>query len=169
MSEAADGGVVSARRTKDPAATRADAATTRMALRMEPPALQESGRTRIRVDRDCPRIRAFREVKNVSVRVLFDGHAVVHLIDPQNLGVAAVGPELVILAHDQRFDRLGRTDLRTESAEAAPREVEVEIVEDFNLLSGLPVAAERDQIVGARLGALVAADAGLGAGAGLGL
>src|SRR5262245_61256983 len=90
ISDACDGGVVSARRMNEAAATRADAAATRMALRMNPPALQESDRYRIRSDRDCPRIRVFREVKNISARVLLDWHAVVHLIDPQNLGVAAV-------------------------------------------------------------------------------
>src|SRR5262249_27367049 len=169
MSEAWDGGVASARMANDAAATRADTAATRMALRMNPPALQESGRNRMQSDRDCLRIRVFREAKNVSVRVRLDGHAVVHLVHPQDLRVAAIAAQFVILAHDQRLDRLGRTDLGAESAETAPRKVEVEIVEDFNLLSRLAMATERNQVVGARFRALVADDAGLGAGAGLGL
>src|SRR5262249_7751466 len=68
-----------------------------------------------------------------------------------------------------RFDRLGGTDLRAQPAEAAPGQIEVEVVEHLDLGAGLPVAAERDEVVGARLRTLVADDAGLGAGAGLGL
>src|SRR5262249_52973471 len=103
------------------------------------------------------------------VRVLLDRDAVVHLIDAENLRVAALASELVVLAHDERLDWLGRAHLRAEAAEAAAREVEVEVVENLDLLSRLAVAAERDQIVGTRLRALVADDAGLRAGAGLGL
>src|SRR5205085_8578252 len=66
-------------------------------------------------------------------------------------------------------DRLGRADFRAQPAEAAARQVEVEVVEHLDLLSGLAMAAERDQIVGTRLRALIADDAGLGARAGLGL
>src|SRR6185312_5221491 len=112
---------------------------------------------------------AFRKAKSISVGVLLDGYAVVHLVDPEDLGVAAVRAELVVLAHDERLDGLGRAHLGAQAAEAAARQVEVEIVEDLDLLSRLAMPAERNQIVGARLRALVADDAGLGAGAGLGL
>src|SRR5262249_57969744 len=58
---------------------------------------------------------------------------------------------------------------RAQTAEAAPGEVEVEVIQDFYLRPGLPMPAERNEIVGTRLRALVADDAGLGAGARLGL
>src|SRR5262249_34436231 len=48
-------------------------------------------------------------------------------------------------------------------------EVEVEVVEHLDLLARLAVAAKRDQIIGAGLGALVAHDARLRAGGGLDL
>ena len=97
------------------------------------------------------------------------GDAVVHLVDAEDLRFAAVAAELVVLAHDERLDRLGRADFRAQAAEAAARQVEVEVIEDLDLLPRLAVAAERDQIVRARLRALVADDAGLGAGGRLGL
>src|SRR5436305_1173290 len=103
----------------------------------------------------------FREAKNVSVGVLLDRDPVVHLVHSQDLRVAAVGTEFVILAHDQRLDGFGRTHLGAQPAEAAPRQVEIEVIEDFYLLPRLAVAAEGDEIVRARLGALVADDAGL--------
>src|SRR5262249_55923946 len=155
--------------TRDAAATRADTTATRKALRMGPPALQESGRIKLQPDRDCPRIRVFREGKNVSARVLFDGHAVVHLVDAKDLRIPAIAAEFVILAHDQRLDWLGGTDFGAQPAEAAPRQVEIEVVEHFDLLARLAVTAERNEVVGARFRALIAHDAGLGAGAGLGL
>src|SRR6185436_19583261 len=49
------------------------------------------------------------------------------------------------------------------------RQVEVEVVEDLDLLPRLAVSAEGDEIVRTSLGALVADDAGLGAGGRLGL
>src|SRR5690348_18272684 len=103
------------------------------------------------------------------MRVLFDRNSVVHLIDAEDLRLPAVASELVVLAHDEGLDRLGRTDFGAEAAEAAARQVEVEIIEDLDLRAWLAVPAERDQVVGARLGALVADDAGLRAGARLGL
>src|SRR5690242_20202043 len=66
----------------------------------------------------------FREAKNLSVRVLFDFYSVIHLIDAQNLGIAAVTSQFVVLAHDQRLDRLGRADLGAQPAEAAAGQVE---------------------------------------------
>src|SRR6185295_10331095 len=111
----------------------------------------------------------FREAKNVSVRVLFDSNAVVHFVNPQNLCIPAVAPQLVILAHDERLDRLGGAHFGAQAAKTATRQVEVEVVENLDLLARLPVAAEGDQVVGARLGALVADDAGLGTGGGLDL
>src|SRR5262249_55755443 len=107
--------------------------------------------------------------KGKSVRVLFDRDAVVHLVDAQNLRLAAVAAELVVLAHDERLDRLGRAHLGAQPAEAAARQIKVEVVEDFNLRARLAVSTECDQIVRTRLRALVADDAGLRAGAGLGL
>src|SRR5262245_27472478 len=159
---------------------------------MEPPALQESDRGRSCGDGDSTRRWGFRNAKNISgarlskwpgssrsgtaggpypplTCVLLDRHPVVHLVDPEDLRLAAVAAKFVILAHDQRLDRLGRTDLRAETAEAAAREVEVEVVEDLDFRPRLAMAAERDQIVRARLGALIADDARLRAGAGLGL
>src|SRR4029079_3855686 len=111
----------------------------------------------------------FRNAKNVSARVLLDRDPVIHLVDAHDLRIAAVGSELVVFAHDERLDRLGRTDLGAQPAEAAARQVEVKVVENFYLQTGLAVAAERNQIVRAGLRALVADDARLGAGGGLGL
>src|SRR5260221_14726474 len=93
-------------------------------------------------------------------RVVLGRPAVVHLVDAQHLRVAAVASELVPLAHDERFDGPRGTHLRAQTAKAAPREIEVEVVEDLDLLSGLPVATKRDQIVGAHLRALAADGAG---------
>src|SRR5688572_290986 len=107
--------------------------------------------------------------KTLSACVLLDRHSVVHLIDAQDLGVAAVTAKLVVLAHDERLDRLGWADFGAQPAEAAARQVEVEVVEHFDLQARLAVTAEGDQIVGARFRALIADDAGLRAGGGLGL
>src|SRR3954471_71007 len=104
---------------------------------------------------------AFREAKNISAGVLLDLDAVVHLIDAKNLGVAAVAPQFVILAHDERLNRLGRAHFAAQTAKTAARQVEIEVVEDFDLLSRLSVTAERNQVVGTCLGALIADDAGL--------
>ena len=68
---------------------------------------------------------------------------------------------LIVLAHHERLDRFGRADLGAEPAEAAARQVEVEVVEHLDLDPRLAMAAERDEVIGARLGALVADDAGL--------
>src|SRR5437773_12524663 len=103
------------------------------------------------------------------MRVLLDRDAVVHLIDPENLRFTAVAAELVVLAHDQGLDRLGGTDLGAEGAEAAAREVEIEVVEHLDLLTRLTVAAQGNKVVGTRLRALIAQDAGLSAGSRLGL
>src|SRR6185503_5383668 len=92
-----------------------------------------------------------------------------HLVNAHDLRIATVGPELVVLAHDERFDRFGRADLGAQPAEAAARQIEVKVVEDFYLQTGLAMAAERNQIVRAGLRALVADDARLRAGGGLGL
>src|SRR5262245_46003143 len=100
---------------------------------------------------------------------MLDRDAVIHLVDAEDLAVAVVRAELVVLAHDERLHRPRRADLGAEPAEAAAREVEVEVVEDLDLLSGLAVAAERDQVVGTGLRALIADDAGRGAGFGLDL
>src|SRR2546425_1052377 len=94
-----------------------------------------------------------------SMRILFDRHSVVHLVDAHDLGVAAVAAQLVIFAHDERFDRLGGTHLGAQSAEAAAREVEVEIIENLDLLAGLAVTAEGDQVIRTGLRALVARNA----------
>src|SRR4029453_7600613 len=72
----------------------------------------------------------FREAKNISPRVLLDRHPVIHLVDAENLRIPVVASELVVLAHDQCLDRLGRAHLGTEAAKAAAGEVEVEVVED---------------------------------------
>src|SRR4051812_30922074 len=96
--------------------------------------LQESGRTVAKPWMDDAPRRGFREAKNVSVRVLFDFNPVVYLIDAQDLGVAAVAPQLVVLAHDQRLDRLGGAHLGAQPAEAAARKIEVEVVENLDLL-----------------------------------
>src|SRR5439155_15900046 len=98
-----------------------------------------------------------------------DRDAVVHLVDAKDLSFAAVAAELVIFAHDQRLDRFGRADFRTQSTEAAAGEIEVEVVEHFDLDARLAVPPEGDQIVWTRLRALIAHDAGLRAGRGLGL
>src|SRR4029453_3679662 len=90
-----------------------------------------------------------------SACVLFDRHAVVHLINPKNLRLAAVTPELVILAHDERLHRFGWTDLRAQPAEAASRQVEVEVVEDFDLLARFTVTTQRDEVVRTRFRALI--------------
>src|SRR5207249_3965473 len=70
---------------------------------------------------------------------------------------------------DQRLDRFGRTDLGAQPAEAAAGQIKVKVIQDLDFLPGLAVSAERDQIVRAGLRALIADDAGLGAGAGLDL
>src|SRR5947207_11902963 len=93
--------------------------------------------------------------------VLLDGDAVVHLIDPHDLSLSAVAAKFVILTHDQRLDWLGRTDFGAQTAETATRQIEIEVVQDLDLLSRLAVAAERNQVVGARLCTLIADDAGL--------
>src|ERR1700730_4085411 len=103
----------------------------------------------------------FRNAKNVSARVLLDRHPVVHLVDAHDLRIAAVGSELVVFAHDERFDRLGRANLGAQPAETAARQIEVKVVENFYLQTGLAMAAERNQIVRAGLGTLVADDARL--------
>src|ERR1700737_2684042 len=94
------------------------------------PPLQESGRARAKAWLDYAPGSGFREAKSVSAAVLLDFDAVVHLIDSQDLRVAAVASQLVVLAHDQGLDRLGRTDFGTQATETAAREVEVEVVED---------------------------------------
>src|SRR5437867_9798299 len=101
--------------------------------------------------------------------VLLDGDAVVHLIDPHDLSVAAVAAKFVILAHDQGLDWLGRTDFGAQAAEAAARQVEIEIVEHLDLLSRLAVTTERNEIVRAGLGALITNDTRLSTGARFGL
>src|SRR5881296_2488545 len=101
---------------------------------------------------------------DASAGVLLDRHPVVHLVYAKDLHFAAVATKFVILAHDERLDWLGRANFRAQAAKAAARQVEVEVVEDLDLLSGLSMSAERDEIVGAGLRALVADDAGLSAG-----
>src|ERR1700733_12058709 len=56
-----------------------------------------------------------------SAGVLLDRHAVVHLVHAHDLRLTAVTAELVVLAHDQRLDRFGRTDLGAQPAKAAAR------------------------------------------------
>src|SRR5262249_48874866 len=85
-------------------------------------------------------------------------------VDAQDLRLAAVAAKLVILAHDERLDRPGRTHFRAQPAEAASGQIEIEIVEDLDLLPGLAMPAERDEIVGTHLRALIADDARRGAG-----
>src|ERR1700722_10536302 len=80
-------------------------------------------------------------------RVLLDRHAVVHLVDPQDLRFTAVAAELVILAHDEGLDGLGRADLRTEAAETATRQIEVEVIQHLDLEARLAVPPERDQVI----------------------
>src|SRR5262245_29272186 len=58
-------------------------------------------------------------LSKISAGVPLDCHPVVHLVHPKNLGVAGVDAELVVLAHDQRLDRLRRTHLGAQPAEAA--------------------------------------------------
>src|SRR4249920_2291480 len=81
-----------------------------------------------------------------SAGVVLDRNAVVHLVDPENLGIPAVTAELVVLAHDERLDGLGRTHFRAQAAEAAPGQIEVEVVEDLDLLARFAVSAQRDQV-----------------------
>src|SRR5262245_17565382 len=100
------------------------------------PALQESIPPESAANRTIP-ARGFSKSESretVSVCVLLDGNAVVHLVDPQDLRLATIAAELVILAHDERFNRLGRANLRTEAAKTAARQVEVEIVENLDFL-----------------------------------
>jgi len=52
------------------------------------------------------------------VRVGLDRDAVVHVVDPHDLRLAAVAAQLVVLTHDERFHRLGRADLGTQATEA---------------------------------------------------
>src|SRR3954468_21238763 len=92
-------------------------------------AITRIGPPRTRRGSDYAPRRGFREAKNVSARVLLDFDPVVHLIDAEDLGVAAVAPQLVVLAHDQRLDWLGRTHLGAQPAEAAARQVEIEVIE----------------------------------------
>src|SRR5207247_3337077 len=90
ISDACESGVTSARIAKDAAATMADAAATRKALCMTPPGT-DFDRSRCGPSRNAPwrnrgwgdsrRFPGFREAKNVSVRVLLDTHAVVHVVD----------------------------------------------------------------------------------------
>src|SRR4029453_10758005 len=104
-----------------------------------------------------------------SMSILLDRHAVVHLIYAENLGFPAVAAKFVILAHDPGLDGLRGADFRTQPAETAPGQIEVEIIQNFDLLPWLAMAAERDQVVGTRPRTLVAADAGLGPSPWLGL
>src|SRR5256885_1214909 len=173
--------------TKQAATTMADVAARRKARAMNP--LQTDYKSTGRVLQEPRRNsragttvycwKGFRKAKSISAldvargglsavegstRVLLDRDAVVHLIDAQNLGFAAVATQFVILAHNERLDRLRRTDLGAEAAKAAARQIEVEVIEDFDFLPRLAMAAERNQVVGARLRALVADDARLCAG-----
>jgi hypothetical protein len=45
--------------------------------------------------------------------------AVIHLVDAEDLRLAALGAEFVVFAHDQRLDRLGGANLGTEPAKTA--------------------------------------------------
>ena len=49
--------------------------------------------------------------------LVLDLDAVVHLVRPERLCVPAAGARFVVSAHDQRLDRLGRTDLSAQTAE----------------------------------------------------
>jgi hypothetical protein len=102
-------------------------------------------------------------------RVLLDGDPVVHFIYAQNLGFPAVRTKFVIFAHDEGLDRLGGTDFGTEPAEAAPRQIEIKVVQNLDFLAGLAMAAERNQVVRAGLRTLIAHDANLRTGFGLNL
>jgi hypothetical protein len=73
--------------------------------------------------------------------------AVVHLVDPEDLRVSAVGTQFVILAHDERLDGLWGT-LRSTVRKNCSGQVEIEVIQNFDFLSGLAVAAKRDQIIG---------------------
>src|SRR5688572_30119689 len=95
------------------------------------------------------------------VGVLLDLNAVVHLVHAHDLRGTAVAAKLVVLAVDERLHWFGRTHFRAEPTEAAAREVEVEVVENLDLVTRLPVAAQSDEIVGTSLRALVAYDARL--------
>src|SRR6185503_4451114 len=86
-------------------------------------------------------VKGFRKAKDLSAGVLLDFDPVVHLIDPQNLGIAAVAAQFVIFAHDQGLDGFGRAHLGTQTTEAAPGQVEIEIIENLDLLPGLAVPA----------------------------
>src|SRR5207249_6754167 len=167
--------------TKEAAAIRTAAAANRMPLCMTPPGRRANPDRRITRTGPLPGCTrtivyagaAFKNrkgtAKTVLPGVLLDCNAVVHLIDTQNLGFPAIASELVVLAHDQRLDRLGRADFGAQTAEAAAREIEVEVVEHLDLRPRLAVSAERDEIVGTRLGALIADDACLRAGPRFGL
>src|SRR4051812_29934535 len=181
-SAACEGGVPSAWMTNDAAAITRKTADVRNPGRMHPPGTESTrAYTRIapagarrpakagRYDGMMYRAGGFRKAKSISARVLLDRHAVVHLVDAEDLRVAAVSAELVVLAHDQRLNRLGRAHFRAQPAETAARQVEIEVVEHLDLGARLAVSAERNQIVRARLRALVADDAGLGAGGGFDL
>ena len=103
------------------------------------PPTQTRRLTRLRLPTDLPTATDDRDCRpstEVSIEILLDGNAVVHLVDAEDLRVAAVAAELVVLAHDERLDRLGRADFRAQAAEAAARQVEVEVVEDLDLLPG---------------------------------
>src|SRR5438477_12358779 len=96
ISDDCEGGAASARSTNEAAATRADAAATRKAICIVPPGViratfyKNRAVVKPRAGGDSRRFPAFREAKNVSARVLFDRDPVVHLVNPQNLRVAAV-------------------------------------------------------------------------------
>src|SRR5438105_6388097 len=96
MCAGCEGGAESGRSTNEAARTRADAAATRNVIWIIPPgAIRATFYKNRAVMKPCAggdsrRFPGFREAKNVSVRVLFDRDSVVHLVDPQNLRVAAV-------------------------------------------------------------------------------
>src|SRR5262249_50657446 len=131
--------------TNDAAATIADAAAARKALCIDPPSAETSWSLQ------DPRRHAMAERtyfapdfpygKGKSACVLFDRDAVVHFVDSEDLRLPAVATKFVILAHDERLDRLCRADLRAESAKAAAREVEVEIVEHLDFRPSLAVTS----------------------------
>src|SRR5688572_27060036 len=146
-SDACEEGVASARMTSEAAAARPTARRTLSPRCMNPPrpyrgltlcdtlsgssaALQESrpaaGLQRPQSTRTpgrTPVERRFEKRNRIRLAlagVLLDGDAVVHLVNPQDLGVPAVAAELVILAHDEGLDRLGGAHFGTQTAEAAP-------------------------------------------------
>src|SRR6266576_3897534 len=98
-SAACEGGVSSAWRTKVAAAITKTTAEVRNPERMHPPG-GESGETTPRLYKNRARrgptfgimypAGGFRKAKSISAGVLLDRHAVVHLIDAQDLRVAAV-------------------------------------------------------------------------------